>query len=81
MTPATAPENPEVIARVGELLYGPYWVAPLAREIGVDVKVLLQVKHAARFGGTYPVGPGVMLKLRGLVRQRLAQLKQVDNLL
>lgn len=72
-------EDARLIARAGELLFGPYWAAPLARALGVEVKILLKVKAAARFGETFPVGPGVMLALRDLVRHRLLALRNLER--
>lgn len=62
----------DLIRTVGEALYGPRWQSDLARDLGVNDRTVR--RWAA---GDDAPRPGVYDDLARLVRERIAQLKEV----
>lgn len=71
--------TPPLICRVGEALYGPHWVRPLASALGVSERTM-RYWH----DGTREPPPGVWKEIAGLCRaqgKRLTRLAEtLDNI-
>ena len=59
-----------LIEQAGLALYGEEWAAPMARALALNERTVRRIKAAAKAGEAYPVAPGALAELKGLLLAR-----------
>jgi len=59
-----------LLAAAGEAIAGERWQAPLARALNMNLRTVQRWAEAAREDRTYPVPPGLLEELLGLLERR-----------
>lgn len=62
----------ELLARAGDMLYGPDWKAPLARDLGINLRNFRRMAE-----GDLPIPPGIWPDVRRWLLAHSSLCKQI----